>query len=133
MVEHLDEVGTFNCRVPLLPELWGRDDGFPSIKKGRFIRSKHVKNHSVHVLARLCRLAVDDNVCQFGVERCPRLPLWWRRGFGGKRDMLPISRVVRSEQLAKVVLCGTQCIGPRLTESVIVSETVFLSYMRKGK
>lgn len=47
--------------------------------------------------------------------------------------MLPISRVVRSEQLAKVVLCGTQCIGPRLTESVIVSETVFLSYMRKGK
>lgn len=124
MVKHLNEVGALDCRVPLLPELRGREDGFPSVEKGRFICSRHVENHSVHVLARLCRLAVDDDVRQLGVGRYPGFSLWWRRGVRGKRDMFPIAGVVRRKQLAKVVLCGTKCIRPRLTEPVAALMTV---------
>lgn len=97
MVKHLNEVGAFDGRVPLLPELRSRDDGFPSIEKGRFICGRYVKSHSIHVLPRLCRLAVDDDVRQLWVERYPVLSLRWCRGVGGKRDVLPIARVVRRE------------------------------------
>lgn len=68
MVEHLDQASAFDCRVPLLPELRGRDDGFPCIEKSRFVRGRHFKDHSIHVLARLCRLAVNNHVRQFGVR-----------------------------------------------------------------
>lgn len=94
MVEHLDEVGAFDCRVPLLPELRGRDNGFPSVKRGRFICGRHIEKHSIHVLTRLRCLPVDDDVRQVWVWKHPWLSFWWCWGVGGKRNMFPVARVV---------------------------------------
>ena len=104
IVEQLDDVCIINSRVPLLPKFWGRKDGMPCPEGRGLFRRRYVQHESEDVIARASRVAVDDDVLDFGYRRCPCFPLPPRRRLVRIRVYaLPVGRW-GSQKLPKVGL-----------------------------